>query len=189
MDSFGEQLVKRQITSADILKRVGLILGGLLIATALMTISFVTRIYVLNMLAVGVIFGMVWLLTGMGCEYEYIVTNQDLDIDKIMGKRKRKRLITIKLETVEDLGVYDGSQGSDVQATVIASDATGINAWYLIAKHKNHGRTMLIFSPDDRTVQLIANGIPHKLRARLSLPVSNQDEQGEREEETNQEQE
>ena len=186
MDSFGEQLVKRQVTSADILKRVGLILGGLLIATALMTISFVTRIYVLNMLAVGVIFGMVWLLTGMGCEYEYIVTNQDLDIDKIMGKRKRKRLITIKLE---DLGVYDGSQGSDVQATVIASDATGINAWYLIAKHKNHGRTMLIFSPDDRTVQLIANGIPHKLKARLSLPVSNQDEQGEREEETNQEQE
>ncbi|MCH5324088.1 MAG: hypothetical protein J1E39_02640 [Eubacterium sp.] len=170
MDSFGEQLVRKQTSSADIIKRVALVVGGLLLATALMTASFLTNFYVLTLLAVGVIFGMGWLLTGLGCEYEYIITNQDLDIDKIMGKRKRKRLITVKLDTVEDFGIYDGTQGEGAQATVIASDATGINAWYIIAKHKTHGRTMLIFSPNKKTVGLIANGLPHKLKVSLKLP-------------------
>ncbi len=179
MDSFGEQLVKKQTSSADILKKVAIAGGGLLLSTALMTVSFFTRLYALTLLAVGIIFGMGWLLSGMGCEYEYIVTNQDLDIDKIMGKRKRKRLITVKLDTVEDLGVYDGSQGDDAQATVIASDATGINAWYLIAHHKTHGRTMLIFSPNKRTVRLIANGLPHKIKSKLDLPDDEPEEEAE----------
>ncbi len=178
MDSFGEQLVRKQTTTADILKRVGIAAGGLVLAAGFMTLSFLTNFMVLTFISVGIIFGMVWLLTGLSCEYEYIVTNEDLDIDKITGKRKRKRLITIKLTSTEALGVYDGSQGENVQATVIATDGTGLNAWYLIANHKNHGRTMLLFTPDKRTVSLIANGIPHKLKAQLNLP-KDEDEQEE----------
>lgn len=98
MDSFGEQLISKKITAADWIKRICLILGGLLTATFCMTLSFTTGFYVLTMIAVGILFGMVWILGGMSCEYEYIITNDDLDIDKIMGKKKKKTPYYIKAQ-------------------------------------------------------------------------------------------
>lgn len=164
MDTFGEQLVKKATTGADWAKRIGIAVLGLVLATVLMWLSFFTGFMILTMLAVGVLFGLVWLLTGMSYEYEYILTNDDLDIDKITGKRKRKRLITLKMNTVEEFGIYDGTNGTNADATVIASDGTNINAYYLIAKHKTHGRTMLIFSPDARMVEMILTTLPYKVK-------------------------
>ena len=169
MDIFGEQLVKKRASTSDWLKKIFLTLGALVLAMALMTVSLSTGFMVLTFIAVGVLFGAVWLLGGMSYEYEYIVTNDDLDIDKISGKRKRKRLITIKLNTAESFGVYDGSQGEGVAATVMATDGTGVNAYYLIAKHRTHGQTMVIFSPDERMVQLILSALPHKVKASARL--------------------
>ena len=164
MDTFGEQLVKKATTGADWAKRIGLTALGLVVAIVLMWLSFFAGFMVLRLISVGTLFGLVWLLTGMSYEYEYILTNDDLDIDKITGKRKRKRLITLKMNTVEEFGIYDGTNGANADATVIASDGTNINAYYLIAKHKTHGRTMLIFSPDSRMVEMILETLPYKIK-------------------------
>ena len=167
MDTFGEQLVKKATTGADWAKRIGLTVLGLIVATALMWLSFFTGFMVLTLISVGALFGLVWLLTGMSYEYEYILTNDDLDIDKITGKRKRKRLITLKMNTVEEFGVYDGTNG------------TNVNAYYLIAKHKTHGRTMLIFSPDKRMTEMILETLPYKIKqeAKQRIETTNQSEE------------
>jgi len=172
LDTFGEQLVKKTTTGADWAKRIGIAVLGLVLATVLMWLSFFTGFMILTMLAVGALFGLVWLLTGMSYEYEYILTNDDLDIDKITGKRKRKRLITLKMNTVEEFGIYDGSNGTNADATVIASDGTNINAYYLIAKHKTHGRTMLIFSPDARMVEMILTTLPYKVKQEATQRIN-----------------
>lgn len=169
MDSFGEQLIAKKVTPADWAKRIAIVVGGVGIAAICLYMGFMTGFMLLLMIAVGALFLMVWLLSGSSVEYEYIVTNTDLDIDKISGKRKRKRLITLKINQATDFGVYDGSQGKDVQATVIATDASGVNAHYLICKHKTHGMTMLVFTPDDKMVELITNSLPHTLRTSLKL--------------------
>lgn len=178
LDTFGEQLVKKATTGADWAKRIGLTVLGLIVATALMWLSFFTGFMVLTLISVGVLFGLVWLLTGMSYEYEYILTNDDLDIDKITGKRKRKRLITLKMNTVEEFGVYDGTNGTNADATVIASDGTNVNAYYLIAKHKTHGRTILIFSPDKRMTEMILETLPYKIKqeAKQRIETTNQSE-------------
>ena len=172
MDTFGEQLVKKATTGADWAKRIGIAVLGLALATVLMWLSFFTGFMILTMLSVGALFGLVWLLTGMSYEYEYILTNDDLDIDKITGKRKRKRLITLKMNTVEEFGIYDGTNGANADATVIASDGTNINAYYLIAKHKTHGRTMLIFSPDARMVEMILTTLPYKVKQEATQRIN-----------------
>ena len=164
LDTFGEQLVKKKTTGSDWAKRIGLSVLGLVVATLLMWLSLFTGFMVLMLFSVGTLFGLVWLLSGMSYEYEYILTNEDLDIDKIIGKRKRKRLITLKLNTAEEFGIYDGTNGENAEATVIASDGTNINSYYLIAKHKTHGRTMLIFSPDERMVGMILETLPYKVK-------------------------
>lgn len=176
LDTFGEQLVKKMNTGADWAKKIGLAILGLLVATVLMWLSFFTGFTAFIFLSVGCLFGLVWLLTGMNYEYEYIITNDDLDIDKITGKRKRKRLITLKMNTVEEFGIYDGTNGENAEATVIASDGTNINGYYLIAKHKTHGRTMLIFSPDERMVGLILETLPYKVKQEAKQRIGTKSE-------------
>ena len=157
MDTFGEQLVKKATTGADWAKRIGIAVLGLVLATVLMWLSFFTGFMILTMLAVGALFGLVWLLTGMSYEYEYILTNDDLDIDKISGKRKRKRLITLKMNTAEEFGIYDGTNGTNADATVIASDGTNI---------------MLIFSPDARMVEMILTTLPYKVKQEATQRIN-----------------
>lgn len=45
----------------------------------------------------------------MSVEYEYIVTNGEMDIDKIIAKRRRKRLITVNARTFERFGPFKES--------------------------------------------------------------------------------
>ncbi len=164
MDIFGEQLLQKKASGSDWAKRILLIVGALLLSTVFMALSFATGFMVLILLSVGILFGAVWLLPSTSIEYEYIVTNEDLDIDKIVGRRTRKRLITLKMNTVQSFGAYDGTQGDNAAATVLATDGTNENNYYIIANHKKHGLTMLIFSPDRRMASLILSALPHKVK-------------------------
>lgn len=54
----------------------------------------------------GAIYGAYWLISGMSIEYEYILTNGEIDVDKIIAQRKRKRLVTVSAKTFEAFGPY-----------------------------------------------------------------------------------
>lgn len=102
MDTYSEQLVTRASTGADKAKKILISVGSILIATLLMWLSIVFAAYTLILLVFGVLGLGVYLVSNMDVEYEYIITNDEMDIDKIIGRRKRKRLITIDLRSAED---------------------------------------------------------------------------------------
>ena len=52
----------------------------------------------------------VFLFRRLDLEYEYLYVNGDLDIDKIMGKQKRKRVFSMN---VNDLELLDAKQNQD----------------------------------------------------------------------------
>ena len=174
MDIFGEQLIRRETSGADWAKRIAITFVGLALSSVSMFFALATGFSILLFLAVGILVGLIWLLMGMNSEYEYIITNDDFDFDRISGKRKRSRLITIKFNTVEEFGVYDGSQGSDVAATVIATDNTGTGIYYIIAKHKTHGRTMVLFTPNDRMIGLTLQALPRKVKSETKVKMPEQ---------------
>ena len=109
-------------------------------------------------LAAGVIWLLVWMLQGASVEYEYIVTNDDLDIDKIIGKRKRKRMVTISLRSVQEIAAYTGEKEINSDIVVMAHDETGIDMYYLTADTKKHGKLTIIFNPDNHTLYNIIGG-------------------------------
>lgn len=113
MDIFHEQLVKHHRTAGDYVKIVGIIVGALLLFLILVVAVPVLVGSAVGMLSsicllvgVAVLFCAYYLIVNTGIEYEYILTNNDLDIDKIIGKRKRRRLLTVKVNTFEDFGIY-----------------------------------------------------------------------------------
>lgn len=165
MDHYNEQLVKKCSETKDTIKIILIIVCFVLVTALTVLAIMIFGFMPLLLLPVGAAWLAFYLITGLQVEYEYIVTNNDMDIDKITGKRRRKRLITVKLNTVEDWGEYTGNENTvGVGATVMASDGSGTGAWYIIAEHKDYGKVMVIFTPTMQTASNINFGVPHSLK-------------------------
>lgn len=167
MDTYSEQLVGKASTGSDKAKKVLISVGAILIATILMWLSIIFAAYTLILLVFAVLGGGVYLVSNMDVEYEYIITNDEMDIDKIIGRRKRKRMITIDLRSVEDFGAYPPKDDIPVEATVHASTGYEKNAAFLLAQHKIYGKVMLIFNPNEKTREAIMQEIPNQLRIKI----------------------
>ena len=161
MDTYLEQLVKIKldgkakwlivaILAVDILLTAGLILLALLIHP------------ILVLVILGVVgFGTFKLLSMLSVEFEYIITNGDLDIDKITAKSTRKRMQSIKLAKVEKYGKYTGQPApGSVSNTYFFCNRDSENAVYLIAPEKGKGNMMVVLDLDERMQEAAEKFIP-----------------------------
>ena len=176
MDHYNEQMIQKQTEPKDTVKRILIVTVTVLLLAAIAYAAYVFVFPLLIVIAVGAVYLAYILFTGTFVEYEYIVTNNDLDVDKITGKSKRKRLVTVKLNTVKQWGEYTGTEGSDVAATVMASDATGYDAWYITADHDKLGKIMVIFTPSQETITNINFGVPHTAKKKLDFAIAEETE-------------
>lgn len=156
-------MVKKPSDPTDKIKRVMILVGALIAAIILLTLIitvgnvFVTEIGIL--LAIGIIWGG-WWLTGMfNIEYEYIIYGNELQIDKIVNKRSRKTLCTLNLRSAE---AFYRSEKALNNATEI--NACGAGDRYTIEYNdQQHGKTVLIFTPDERTLAMITPYLPRAI--------------------------
>ncbi len=127
MDLFMEYLVQKKKDTKDKLLITGLILGGIILTIVLFYLMLVVRVnseaqsvigqmvFSIGFLLVAGVWYGVYLLKGMmNIEYEYIVTNNELDIDKVMSKRGRKHLITVDVKNVKLMARTDDEACNDV---------------------------------------------------------------------------
>ena len=106
MDQFAEQLVKKNNTSQDDLKK-GLLIAGAVLLTlfSLYLTFFVAPIAVV--LPVGIVYLAIYLLKIQNVEYEYSCTNGTFDIDKILGQTKRVNMLSIDVSAFTMYGKAD----------------------------------------------------------------------------------
>ena len=186
MDRFSEQLTPKVSTGKDMFLRGCLIAAAMAIIGAL--VYFLGLFFGMWLVAVclsgTVIWGLVWLLQGTFVEYEYIVTNDDLDIDKIIGRRKRKRLITVSLAGAKQIGEYSSGDEIDASVTVMAHDQTGVDMYCFVCGTKDYGDVAIIFNPDKRTLYNMIGGFSpavknkySELYAKLKPAVPQEDEE------------
>lgn len=170
MDILVEQIVKKRNTSADTAKKAGIILG--LSLSVVIVFVFFSWLMPINLfVAAGLIYIEFMLITGFDCEYEYIVTNGEIDIDKIIAKRKRKRLLTVKTSAFEAFGLLkDAPPPADKATIVLANGLTeeGCADYYADFQHRNLGRARLIFTPEDKILEGLKPFLPRQLRANLN---------------------
>lgn len=166
MDYYNEQLVKKNGDGRDLALKVLICAGAAAVIALSIFAAIMFSFTPIIIIGIGACYLAYLLLTGTSVEYEYIVTNNDLDIDKISGKRKRKRLITVKLNTVTEWGEYEEGKGGGANATVMASDGSGLGVWYIMAKHEKLGDVMVLFTPTKTTAVNINHGVPYGVRKR-----------------------
>lgn len=166
MDNYSEQLVAKIRTTADTVKIATVIILAALIAGACVFLALATGFLLLIFLGVGILFFGIWLVSGMGIEYEYIITNTEMDIDKIIGKRKRKRMITVDLTKAEEFAPLNG-ESPDCDVIVHASSGSDTNIHYLIVEHSDYGKVKIFFNPGKKFTEALKLAFPAKLRIRM----------------------
>lgn len=97
-DGYEEILVKRGKTPKDtILKAVIIGVTAVLVAAG---IFFFNPLFLLAGMALGLL-GYYLILPNFDLEYEYLYVGGDIDIDKIMAKRKRKKVASYSKDNLE----------------------------------------------------------------------------------------
>lgn len=156
MDIFTEQLVtKRKSTKSTTLKILTIIAIVVLILIVLV-FGFITQIYsICLLLALGIGFGGYYLTSLYSVEFEYIVTNGDIDFDKITNKSSRKRLLTINAKEFTAFGEY--SDDMDRKNIDSFLDVCGNEEprYYADFKHNKYNRTRIVFTPNDAVLSAI----------------------------------
>ena len=167
MDTFFEQIIKVKRKPAEIAMTIGIIIAA--IAVIFLAWFFVMRIFSPFglILILGACFDAYKLISMTSIEYEYIFTNGDLDIDKIIAKSSRKRVVSINCSKIERFGKYNPAArpSSSVKKVYTLCDADDPNAMYFIAPHKQEGLVMVIFAPDEKIKGVVEKAVPRIARS------------------------
>lgn len=165
MDIFVEQLVRKPSDGKSTALKL-LVAFGVVIISFFSLYLMLIGIFLAIFFIFAAIYGGIYLIQGFNAEYEYIVTNGDIDIDKIIAKRKRKRLITVKCSKIEAIGKLENAP--DVSGITIV-EAVGFSDdeaedYYADLVHDSIGKVRLIFTPTERTLEAITPFLPRLVK-------------------------
>ena len=166
MDNFCEQIVSVKNSGKQIALKFVVILC---VFTTGILIFFIASFY-LNLLFGFVLSGAaiylgLYLLSNTVFEYEYIFTNGELDIDKIIAKRKRKRIVSVEIRSISDFGkASEAAENKDITTKIYAYDGIPENAFYADFVNKKYGKTRMFFSPDEKLLKNMKPYLPRNLK-------------------------
>ena len=154
MDTFIEQIIKKQFGLKDYLIFAASILGGCVLI--LLSWAFVPSLSAFIFVAVCV--GAYYLISSRNLEFEYTITNGDISIDKIINRRNRKRVISIDVHDIEAMGNYnleEHSQKSYDARIFVSENDSRKDTWYVAAHHPKKGSVLVVISPNEKVLAAI----------------------------------
>lgn len=169
MDVFFEQIIRRKPNTAQMVVKIGFIVTTIALIGMLLfwSVIFIGTIIspILMLACVGIGYGARWYVKRMYVEYEYSITNGDFDIDRIIGKSKRDRIISTNCHDFEEFGVYDEKAKEklshrDFNAKVMAANLNEEGLYYAVVNHKNIGSVLVVIQPDERIKEALKKFVP-----------------------------
>lgn len=148
-DFYTEQLVKKKKTGSSFLVR------------ALMIVLTIASFYVMLfipfgiILPVGLIVADFFLFRGQNLEFEYLYVNGELDIDKIIGQAKRKRVFSASISDLEMLAPADSDEINRIQVSKTLDFSTFIpeHKKYALVVLQNGAKVKVIFEPNETILE------------------------------------
>ena len=155
MDTFFEQIIAVKKNGKAVAAIIGIWLAAFIVCFLLiMFMGFLGTFSLL--LAAGALFGAYKLCTRFNLEYEYIVTNGTMDIDKIINKS------SFELATVSRIEKFNPAQLSGVNAKelFITCNQDDPGAYLMVSAAEGKGTSYLVFAPDERVRSAIVKFVP-----------------------------
>ena len=136
MDIFKEYIVNKKREPIDNVISAGIIVAALVVTYILLQVMLLNMQFMAGiglLLIVGCWYFAVKFIRNRNIEYEYILTNHELDIDKIMARSTRKRLTTVDLHKIEGFGSVKDTDIENCGRKVknYAGDVSGERVYYI----------------------------------------------------------
>lgn len=174
MDIFCEQIVKKKKTTAEKGILALIWLGGWLLCMALAFLGLVYANYLpIFLLAAGfAVYFTLKIAAKLNLEFEYCVTNGLLDIDKIINRSDRKRLISVEVNTFDRFEKYDAKKADfdpkkfDAFVNAVADPASNNDIYAATVRHPVKGRMLILFQPNEKVLKTVQQSLPRTLQPR-----------------------
>ncbi|MBQ4109401.1 MAG: hypothetical protein IJC74_00810 [Clostridia bacterium] len=175
-DVYMEYMVKKKLDAIGVLKIIGLYVAAALVSLLLMIITFASPQIGQYLgqftfaLTVGAFIGAWWLSNYVAVEYEYIYTNGELDVDRIVARRTRKRMLTVSINNFDQMGLAEGPdferayKDPNIRVRLNAAGATThFKDYYAVFNNKDGQRMILIFTPTTKMLEEMKRTNPFKI--------------------------
>lgn len=163
MDSYKEQIIKIKPTVATYLCKSLIWILAFLVAVGCFFAAIQIKFPFLMLISAAFIYLAYKINAMLNIEYEYLATNGSVDIDKIINKSSRKRLVSFECSKIE--AVYKHSLEYNKKSgvkTFICTDNLE-NAYIFAVTTKEFGKTHIIISPNEEFINHIKLFIPRSL--------------------------
>ena len=167
--TFKEYMIKQKKSPKDVLAQVGIVCVG--VVAGLLALAYAGGFGPIITLAIMV--GVGYVFTMFNKEYEYILTNEELDIDIIYNRSRRKRVTTVNLRKIDVMAAMDDAnhrheiQGKNVAKVINASDNSNDQNTYVIIGQTQFGATKIIMSPSPDFFDEMHKQSPNKIFRRI----------------------
>lgn len=173
MDIFIEELVKKKREGKDYAILALLILVGLVISVLFLLFVIPYAILFLGgfsqiagsigmLLVAGVWYAVYLIYNSRSVEYEYIVVNNNLDVDKVMAKKRRKKILELDIKDATVMACVDDAENNyaykniNNSIKVIDLSAKNPNLYtYFIEYISNGKKQIVLFQPTSKMVEAL----------------------------------
>lgn len=170
-DVFIEHMVKRRSDGRQIAVKLLIVVAAIVALLALFVLlSYVQSLFSLMPLFIaGVVWGAWLLIRRRNLEFEYIVTNGELDVDKIIARRSRKRLVNVDCRKFDILAPMAQEYRNEYESSSItkkidaSSSPLSDKRWFAVFSDKDNARTLLVFEPNEKMLDVFRRLIPRKM--------------------------
>ncbi len=160
MDTFFEQIVSIKKSGKIIAIFLSVWIFAVAVCLLLILSGIVGPITPILVIAIG--YGAWWLTAKLNIEYEYIVTNGTMDVDKIINKASRQRVSSFELGKVERVEKYNDHllQNVKKENIVFACNKDDPNAYLIVASKEDTKVNYIVFSPSEKLENAIKKFLP-----------------------------
>jgi len=175
MDSFLEYMIEQKRKPIVKLKKALIYIAAIFLSLILSFILMLISAQAVSMIPITILallYGAYYINCSFNVEFEYILTNGELDIDKISNKKRRKRLITIHCKSFTEFGRYKPSSAhtdekEKFSRIIDASANSETYDDYYAVFFKNGQKIKLIFTPTQKMIDIFKIYAPRAIKDNL----------------------
>jgi len=167
-DIYTEFIVRRTGDGGVLVKKALIILGVIVVPLVVIFIQALT--FIAPAIALLAIWFGYKLFRMQDVENEYIVTNGEMDIDKIMGRMNRKRVLTVDARKFEVFAPMDEAHRADytshsiAQTYDVSASKNSPDRWFALFEDSGGKRTLLIIEYSQKVVAALTPFLPRHLQ-------------------------
>lgn len=172
-DVFNEVLVRQRWGMPDY-ARLAMISAATVLVFFLMLLFIQYIFTLLPILVAGLLFGIYYLIKHLRKEYEYIATNGSIDIDCITAKSRRKRVLSLNPQDIDEVAPLEDcetirSKAQKVKVLDCSSRNKDAEIWCVCGKYKEKYLVAMI-DGHDKILNNLRRFSPNKVKRRSVKP-------------------